>query len=128
MTWRPTVRQRGTTQQRPELTAVLDHYDVPYHSDRMRQMVSCPLHEDRTPSCSLDLARQLWNCMSCGRAGSAWDLVMEMESCDYRGAVEFVRRAAFAASDANAATGSSYGDRRRKPGQRGGYKPSWRQG
>ncbi|WP_372441960.1 CHC2 zinc finger domain-containing protein [Actinoplanes campanulatus] len=99
-------------------------------------MVKCPLHEDKTPSCSIDTGDSLWKCHSCGKGGDAYTLIMEMEKCD------FVRARAFAASlglptggagrGGVELSGSAYGGRRRLPARKGnqprgsGYTPSWR--
>ncbi|MEU4155671.1 CHC2 zinc finger domain-containing protein [Actinoplanes sp. NPDC026670] len=122
--------------ERPDLAAVLEHYEVFVHAGRNLQMVKCPLHEDRTPSCSINLTRQLWNCHSCGKAGSAWDLIMEKEQTDFRGARAFAASQRFAEGAARGGdeqvSGSAYGGRRRVAGRKGtksagaGYRPSWR--
>jgi len=41
-------------------------------------MVSCPLHDDKTPSCSIDAARGLWKCFSCGQGGTVIDMQMRV--------------------------------------------------
>ena len=34
----------------------------------------CPLHDERTPSFTIDAERNLWNCFGCGKGGSVIDL------------------------------------------------------
>ena len=44
--------------------------------DRREQLIRCPLpdHEDRTPSCSVNLDEAVWNCFGCERRGGLVDL------------------------------------------------------
>jgi putative DNA primase/helicase len=44
--------------------------------------VHCPFHEDRNPSMSLNLAKGLWNCHSCGKSGGILDFERAMMSTD----------------------------------------------
>jgi 5S rRNA maturation endonuclease (ribonuclease M5) len=41
-------------------------------------MVSCPLHDDKTPSCSCSIEKGLWKCFSCGQGGTVIDLQMRI--------------------------------------------------
>jgi hypothetical protein len=41
-------------------------------------MVSCPLHEDKSPSMSVDVAKGLWKCFSCNQGGTVIDLHMRL--------------------------------------------------
>ncbi|MFG1602828.1 CHC2 zinc finger domain-containing protein [Actinoplanes sp. NPDC049265] len=99
-------------------------------------MIACLLHEDHTPSCSIDTNKDLWRCHSCSRGGDAYTLIMEKEG------VDFVRARALAASlglptgsagggDSDL-SGSRYGRRRSLPAStrnrpaHGGYVPAWR--
>ena len=41
-------------------------------------MVSCPLHEDKTPSCSIDIGKGLWKCFSCDQGGTVIDMQMRV--------------------------------------------------
>lgn len=53
--------------------------------------VSCPFHEDRTPSLHVyDSADRGWTCFGCGRGGSVYDLAAELWGYSTRGR-EFVR-------------------------------------
>ncbi|MFY1686298.1 CHC2 zinc finger domain-containing protein [Plantactinospora sp. WMMB782] len=137
MTWRPIERLRGRAGgelARPSLPALLDHYGVQYSPVKTRQMIRCPLHEDRTPSCSLDLDRELWHCMSCGKAGSSWDLIMQREGLTFREAVKHAEGLDLASGSVGGqtdseTTGSLYGGRRRKPSDRArgaSFRPTWK--
>jgi hypothetical protein len=53
--------------------------------------VSCPLHEDRTPSLHVDESPERgWYCFGCGRGGSIYDLAAALDEVPSRGS-EFVR-------------------------------------
>jgi len=41
-------------------------------------MITCPYHEDKHPSCSVDPDRGVWNCKSCHRSGLTYDLVRDL--------------------------------------------------
>jgi len=48
-----------------------------------------PEHEDRTPSFVVSEDRNLWHCLgACQAGGSVIDLVMRLEGCEFRSAVE----------------------------------------
>ncbi|WP_263729929.1 CHC2 zinc finger domain-containing protein [Cellulomonas sp. SG140] len=96
---------------KPDLAAVLDHYGVRHSSSRQIEMVSCPFHEDRTPSLSIRLDRGLWNCKSCGRAGDSYSLIMQKEDINFVGARTF-------AAGLGLANGRAGGGNRRVSGSR----------
>ncbi|MFD7738080.1 CHC2 zinc finger domain-containing protein [Kitasatospora sp. NPDC059800] len=122
--------------QKPSLEALFEHYDVAFNSQRTIGMATCPLHDDRTPSLSYHLDRQVWKCHSCGAGGDAYSLIMEKESTDFVGARTLAASLALATRDAGGGneqlSGSAYAGRRPVPGRsrdragRGGYVPAWR--
>jgi DNA primase len=50
----------------------------------------CPFHEERTPSFSVNPVDKLFYCFGCGKGGDLIDFVMETESVDFVGAVEWL--------------------------------------
>lgn len=50
-------------------------------------LVNCPVHEDKTASCSVNTVSGLWNCKACGAAGNVFDLYMAARGCDFRTAL-----------------------------------------
>lgn len=50
-------------------------------------MAHCPFHEDRTPSLSVSEDKQLFHCFSCGRAGTIFTFLQEMEGYSFSEAV-----------------------------------------
>lgn len=47
----------------------------------------CPFHEDKTPSFSVNEEKQIFHCFSCGRGGSVFNFLMEVEGLTYPEAV-----------------------------------------
>lgn len=43
-------------------------------TDRPFRMVSCPFHDDQTPSMAIDDGKQLFFCFECRRSGVVGDL------------------------------------------------------
>jgi hypothetical protein len=123
--------------ERPDLAAVLEHYDVQINPYKVSQMVRCPLQdEDRTPSMSINTNTGLWNCHSCGEGGDSYSLIMKKEGVDFRGASKLAAAIGFAAGSAGGSDGgvrgSAYAGSRKVPGGKrdrkagGGYVPAWR--
>lgn len=50
----------------------------------------CPFHNERTPSCKVDPATQLWHCFGCGEGGDAFSYVMKSEDMSFGEAVHFL--------------------------------------
>ncbi len=50
-------------------------------------MASCPLHDDKTPSMSIDLGKKLWKCFSCGAGGTVIDLHMRVAGLSVKDAM-----------------------------------------
>ena len=42
----------------------------------------CPLHDDRTPSCTVDLAKKVWYCHPCDKGGTVIDLHAYLKGWD----------------------------------------------
>ncbi|RLK63195.1 DNA primase [Atopobacter sp. AH10] len=49
---------------------------------------SCPFHEEKTPSFSINPEKQLYHCFSCGRGGNALGFIMEIENCSFSEALK----------------------------------------
>jgi hypothetical protein len=75
------------SEERPDLAAVLSHYDVTFNPDRASQKILCPVHEEYIESCSINLDEQWFNCHACGAKGDSWNLIMAKEKCDFTTAI-----------------------------------------
>ncbi|WP_139652902.1 DNA primase [Raoultibacter phocaeensis] len=47
----------------------------------------CPIHDEKTPSCKIDPAAQLWHCFGCGAGGDVFSFVMQVDDLDFPDAV-----------------------------------------
>jgi len=122
---------------KPELTDVLEHYGTQVHFKSGRGMANCFLHDDRTPSLSVDLTKQVVKCHSCGFGGDSITIIEKKEGTDFRGARAFVATQSFAAGVASRGDedvpSGAYGLSRggsvaRRKGHREGrrsFRPSW---
>ena len=68
---------------KPPLGVVLDHYDIAYRPGRVRQKICCPVHDEKEPSCSIDLEDDWFNCHACHAGGDAFSLIMLKEGVDF---------------------------------------------
>lgn len=112
---------------KPDLQAVLLHYGV----DAPRSgNYNCAVHEETTPSMSVNLSDQVVQCFSCGFAGSSWDIIMRCEGVDFKGAVAFAETTGFDGAPNGKEEGVSVLGRKRNPsrkerGGRSGWKRPW---
>jgi hypothetical protein len=136
------ARGDATEGGKPSLEAVFGHYGLAYNPARAIGMATCPLHEDRTPSLSYSLDRQLWKCHSCQAGGDSFEFIIQYETTINGNEIAFVGAKSLAASlglpagDSRGGdehlSGSAYGRGRQVPTgsrnrkDRGGYVPAWR--
>jgi DNA primase len=52
----------------------------------------CPFHSERTPSFSVNRARNICKCFSCGKGGSPVNFIMELEQMSYQEALRYLAR------------------------------------
>ena len=50
----------------------------------------CPFHEERTPSFGIDPEQKLFHCFGCGKGGDCFTFVQELESVDFKAALEWL--------------------------------------
>lgn len=65
------------------LRAVLEYYDLPVPAGSGERPMRCPAHDDAHASASANMSKGLWHCHACGAGGSAVQIVMAKEKCDY---------------------------------------------
>jgi DNA primase len=53
-------------------------------------MACCPFHQEKTPSFSVNPAKDIFYCFGCGKGGSVFNFVMEMERVTFPEAVRIV--------------------------------------
>ena len=62
------------------MAAVLGHYDLEIKSQSGDQaMIHSPFYEDKTPSCSVNLTRGIFQCFGCGEKGNVLEFIGLME-------------------------------------------------
>lgn len=54
----------------------------------------CPFHSEKTPSFAVNPEKQIYHCFGCGKGGSVFNFIMEMEHLSFRDAVAFLARRA----------------------------------
>jgi DNA primase len=53
-------------------------------------MACCPFHQEKTPSFSVNPSKNIFYCFGCGKGGSVFNFVMEMESVSFPEAIRVV--------------------------------------
>src|SRR3954452_24620109 len=70
--------------------AVLAHYNLTATGSGKDRAVLCPFHEERKPSCKIELERKIFHCFGCGTKGNVLEFVARIE-----GKPDDLRAAAF---------------------------------
>lgn len=50
----------------------------------------CPFHHEKTPSCKIDPATQLWHCFGCGEGGDVFGFIMKSDDLNFPDAVKML--------------------------------------
>lgn len=76
---------------RPPIIEVMERrYGVKLKKVGREFMGCCPVHNEKTPSMSVNAEKGLFNCHACSASGDAYSLIMEMEDCDFRAAKKII--------------------------------------
>lgn len=65
-----------------DLVAELERRGVQVIGSGNERKAKCPIHQERTPSFSINVQKQAWNCFGCGTGGSVIDLIAKLDGKD----------------------------------------------
>ena len=104
--------------------AVLLHYGIDHNATKVQDTISCPFHDDDTPSCSINKTKGIFRCFGCDTSGNVLDFVCEMERLDPGNTKELAEGAQIAIADIVGRQASDFGSnvktaakRHKKPAQ-----------
>lgn len=63
---------------------VLSHYGLGVIGKGDQRFISCPFHDEKTPSCSVNYGKRIFHCFGCGAKGTIIDFVAKMERIPLR--------------------------------------------
>lgn len=74
--------------------AILDHYRLLDEAQirTANLTILCPLHQEKTPSCGIELEHEVFYCQGCGQGGSLIDLVAKLERVNTLEALRVIHR------------------------------------
>ncbi len=74
---------------RADLVRLIEPY-APLKKKGANWMGCCPFHQEKTPSFSVNPAKGFYKCFGCGKGGTAFNFLMEMEGLNFPEAVQRV--------------------------------------
>lgn len=74
---------------RADLVRIIEPY-APLKKKGANWMGCCPFHQEKTPSFSVNPVKGFYKCFGCGKGGTAFNFLMEMEGLSFPEAVERV--------------------------------------
>lgn len=74
---------------RCEISEVVSHY-VPLTKKGNNLWGLCPFHNEKTPSFSVSIDKQIYHCFGCGKGGGVINFIMEAEQLSFPDAVRFL--------------------------------------
>jgi DNA primase len=72
---------------RADLVRIIEPY-APLKKKGANWMGCCPFHQEKTPSFSVNPSKGFYKCFGCGKGGSAFNFVMEMEGLNFPEAIK----------------------------------------
>src|ERR671916_834194 len=66
--------------QEADFLTVLAHYHLEPVGRGVSRAILCPFHDDKTPSCKVNLGRKIFHCFGCGAHGNILDFVRMKEN------------------------------------------------
>ncbi len=75
---------------RADLVRIIQPYAHDLKKKGASWMACCPFHQEKTPSFSVNPAKGFYKCFGCGKGGTAFNFLMEMEGLNFPEAVKRV--------------------------------------
>jgi len=75
---------------RADLVRIVQPYAQDIKKRGANWMACCPFHEEKTPSFSVNPAKGIFKCFGCGKGGTAFNFLMEVEGLSFPDAVRRV--------------------------------------
>ena len=105
------------------MAAVLDHYQVQYGHKHGFQKVRCPVHNDGTPSMTVDVQSGAFKCHACdAHGGDSLQMIRLIEQCSFPEALKIYEQITGVAVK----TGSSQPQAAKRVAAGNGFKPAFR--
>ena len=80
----------GAIREQARFETVLAIYGLETRGHGAERMTWCPFHDDKSPSCSINLEKKVFHCFACGEKGTILDFVAKMEQCSIRESARLV--------------------------------------
>jgi len=78
---------------RADLVRLIQPYAPDLKKKGANWMACCPFHQEKTPSFSVNPAKGFYKCFGCGKGGTAFNFVMEIEGLNFPEAIKRVAEA-----------------------------------
>jgi DNA primase len=75
---------------RADLVRIIQPYAPDLKKKGANWMACCPFHQEKTPSFSVNPSKGFYKCFGCGKGGTAFNFLMEMEGLNFPEAVKRV--------------------------------------
>lgn len=75
---------------RADLVRIIQPYAQDLKKKGANWMACCPFHQEKTPSFSVNPSKGFYKCFGCGKGGTAYNFIMEMEGLNFPEAVKRV--------------------------------------
>src|SRR6476661_8263037 len=75
---------------RADLVRLIQPYAPDLKKKGANWMACCPFHQEKTPSFSVNPSKGFYKCFGCGKGGTAFNFVMEIEGLNFPEAIKRV--------------------------------------
>ncbi len=75
---------------RADIVRIIQPYAQDLKKKGSNWMACCPFHQEKTPSFSVNPSKGFYKCFGCGKGGTAFNFVMEMEGLNFPEAIKRV--------------------------------------